>query len=214
MSQPAALLVYHITHVANLPSIVAAQGLCSDAAMITRGGPNAAIGMSSIKKRRLALPVGVHPGLMVGACVPFYFCPRSVMLYLLHRGNHPEVTYRGGQGPIVHLEARLGDVLAWASRTHVRWAFSLANAGAVYTEFRRDVAQLGDINWSAVQNDDWRDSSVKEGKQAEFLVEDFFPLSLVSRIGVHSVGVHHLVQEALATSLHRPRVEVLPAWYY
>ena len=55
-----------------------------------------------------------RPGLNVGDCVPFYFCPRSVMLYLIHRANHPELDYRGGQGPIVHLEADLHEAANWA----------------------------------------------------------------------------------------------------
>ena len=92
--------------------------------------------MSSIKQRRLSLPVKCHPGNCVGDYVPFYFCPRSVMLYLIYRGNHPELTYRGGQGPIIHLEADLSAVVAWANENGRRWAFTLSNAGAVYTQFR------------------------------------------------------------------------------
>jgi len=90
--------IYHITHVDNLPSIIAAGGLFSDALMLAQGGPAAGIGMSKIKTRRLALPVDCHPGDKVGDYVPFYFCPRSIMLFVIHRANHPDLTYRGGQG--------------------------------------------------------------------------------------------------------------------
>lgn len=214
MPPPADPLVYHITHVDNLASIVADRGLWSDAAMVARGGPAATIGMSGIKQRRLGLPEGGHAGLMVGACVPFYLCPRSVMLYVLHRGNHPDATYKGGQAPIVHLEARVADIVAWVNGQGLRWAFSLSNASAAYTQFRTDVGHLNELHWNAIQSNDWRDPDVKEGKQAEFLVERFFPLSLVRRVGVLSMGVRHQVQSALATSAHRPRVDVLPAWYY
>ena len=68
--------------------------------------------MSGIKRRRLEdLEVYCHPGTKVGDYVPFYFCPRSVMLFVIHRANHPELTYREGQGPIVHLEADLPSVI-------------------------------------------------------------------------------------------------------
>jgi hypothetical protein len=80
---PANPKIYHITHVNNLPSIIAAGELISDAAIIQQGGPPAAVGMSKIKQRRLALPVTCHAGDFIGEYVPFYFCPRSVMLYLL-----------------------------------------------------------------------------------------------------------------------------------
>jgi len=43
----------------------------------------------------------------VGDCVPFYFCPRSVMLYLIYQGNHPDLQYHGGQDLVLHLEADL-----------------------------------------------------------------------------------------------------------
>ena len=45
---PASPKIYHITHVNNLPSIIAARELISDAAIIRQGGPPAAIGMSKI----------------------------------------------------------------------------------------------------------------------------------------------------------------------
>lgn len=107
MTAPTNPCVYHITHVSNLAGIMAVGGLVSDAAMVLAGGPIASVGMSNIKQRRLSLPVTCHPGLMVGDCVPFYFCPRSIMLYVIHCANHPDLTYRGGQDPIVHLEVDL-----------------------------------------------------------------------------------------------------------
>jgi hypothetical protein len=80
---PAQPKVYHITHVDNLPGILAEGGLWSDAVMLVRSGPAEGIGMGQIKERRLALPVRCHPGDHVGDYVPFYFCPRSIMLYLV-----------------------------------------------------------------------------------------------------------------------------------
>ncbi len=53
--------------------------------------------MSSIKKRRLKLPLTSHPNLFVGECVPFYFCPRSVMLCMIYRANHTELPYPVGK---------------------------------------------------------------------------------------------------------------------
>ena len=213
-SVPAAPRIYHITHVDNLPRIIKAGGLWSDAEMGSRGGPAATIGMSTIKQRRLTLPVRCHPGDIVGQYVPFYFCPRSVMLYLLHRGNHPEVSYRGGQDPILHLGADLREVVAWAEGQGIRWAFTLSNAGANYTEFRSGLGQLGEVDWDAVANGDFRDSSVKEGKQAEFLMHGFFPWDLVRCIGVSHTAMQTKVMGALATAAHCPAVQVRREWYF
>ncbi len=206
--------IYHITHVANLLSIIQEGGLWSEAKIIERGGPAAPIGMNSIKERRLKLPAKCHPGDCVGDYVPFYFCPRSVMLFVIHCGNHPELAYRAGQEPIVHLEADLRSVVNWAESVGTRWAFSLSNAGAYYTEFRNRWDQLAEIDWVAVDARDFRDPEVKEVKQAEFLLHEFFPWHLVQRIGVISVEVQTRVRRALVGAAHRPAVEVRRDWYY
>lgn len=206
--------IYHITHVDNLVSIIDECGLVSDATMTARGGPVAAIGMSRIKKRRLTLPVRCHEGDHVDDYVPFYFCPRSIMLYVIHCANKPELSYRGGQGPIIHLEADLQEVVAWADTENRRWAFSLSNVGAYYTEFRSELSALDELDWEAIRNNDFRSREVKEAKQAEFLVHPTFPWELVSRIGVRTAGVGEKAAEALQTGQHRPGVEIRPDWYY
>jgi hypothetical protein len=214
MTVPARPQLFHITHVDNLQSIVAAGGLHSDAAMIARNAGVSAIGMSSIKQRRLTLPVRCHPGDSVGECVPFYFCPRSIMLFLIHRANHPDLGYRGGQEPIVHLELDLHAVVTWADANQRRWSFTFSNAGAAYAEFRSRLHQLGDLNWTAIRATDFTSPAVKEGKQAEFLVQEFVPWELVVRIGVQSSEIAGRVAAAISAAQHQPRVEVLPGWYY
>jgi len=136
------------------------------------------------------------------------------MLYLLHRGNHVELDYHGGQTPIVHLEASLVEVVAWANGAGRRWAFSLGNASANYAQFRTHLSFLDELNWSAIRAHDWRHPAVKEAKQAEFLLEGCFPFALVRRIGVYSTPIQEAVTQALTGGPHRPHVERLPAWYY
>jgi hypothetical protein len=139
------------------------------------------------------------------------------MLYLIYRRNE-ELTYKGGQEPIIHLEADLHATIAWAEQNNLRWAFTLSNAGAYYFEDRADMAQLGDINWAAVQARQWSGNgisrSVKEGKQAEFLIERSFPWQLVERTAVHSQAIVPLVAQALHGAAHRPTIEIKREWYY
>lgn len=213
MTVPAQPKIYHIAHVDRLPSIVADQCLWCDREVVRRAPSGTTIGMNSIKQRRLNdLRLTSHPDLFVGDCVPFYFCPRSVMLYLIYQGNHPELSYRGGQGPIVHFEADLHAVVAWADAQARRWAFTLSNAGARYFEDRSDLGRLAEIDWNAVRATDWR--QCKDGKQAEFLLELSFPWHLVERIGVQSRTTYAAAVNALPAHGHRPPVEVRPEWYY
>jgi len=212
MAVPAQPKIFHICHVDRLASIVAAGGLLSDAAVVQAAVPGTVIGMNHIKQRRLQeLRLNSHPGLYVGQCVPFYFCPRSVMLFLIHRQN-ADLAYMGGQGPIIHLEADLHATVTWANAQPRRWAFTLSNAGSRYFEDRSDLTRLGDVDWDAVAARNW--SACREAKQAEFLLEHSFPWHLVERIGVLSQSIATQVAQTLPVGGHRPPVQVLPAWYY
>jgi len=153
-------------------------------------------------------------GVELSQYVPFFFCPRSIMLFVIHCANHPDLTFREGQGPIVHLEADLYAVIEWASASGVRWAFSLSNAGARYTTFRCRVDELDQLDWQAIAARDFRSAEVKEGKQAEFLLHGGFPWKLIGRIGVRSAGVQAEVAAALREAADRPVVEIRPDWYY
>lgn len=219
MTVPTHPKIYHIVHVDRLSSIIADDYLWCDAEILRRVPPGTTIGMNGIKKRRLTeLTLTSYPDLHVGDCVPFYFCPRSIMLYLLYQANHPELAYHGGQRLIVHMEADLRDSVAWAKTANRRWAFTLSNAGANYFEDRCDLRQLDEINWDAVQANQWSGNgiapSIKEGKQAEFLIEYSFPWHLIERIGVHSTEIYKQVANVLPRRGHRPQVEIKPDWYY
>jgi hypothetical protein len=136
------------------------------------------------------------------------------MLFLLHRGNHVDLSYTGGQRPIVHLEADMRKVVAWADRNGKRWAFSHGNAGARYTEFSKELARLDLLNWDAIAATIFRDPIVKEHKQAEFLVEESFPWDLVDRVGVIDGQMAAQVTALLGNAAHRLQVAAVPAWYY
>ncbi len=204
--------IYHIVHVDRLGSIIADGYLSSDVEMAKRDVEGTTIGMSSIKQRRRDLKLHSHNSLSVGDCVPFYFCPRSVMLYVIYKANHKELSYRDGQGPIVHLEADFRATVAWAEQQGKRWAFTLSNAGANYVEDRCDLEKLDEIDWHAVRAKNWK--GCKERKQAEFLVEGSFPWTLVERIGVCSEKERQEVTKAMRLCAHKPRAEVKKGWYY
>lgn len=219
MPVPPSPKIYHIIHVDRLASVLADDCLYSDAVMVNRQGTGTVIGMSGIKARRLnELTLSSHPGLHVGECVPFYFCPRSVMLYLIWRGNDPDLNYRVGEGPIIHLEADLEAAVNWAVQARRRWAFTLSNAGSRYFEDRASVEDLDQINWNAVAATKWSGqgipSSMKDGKQAEFMVEYHMPWRLIERIGVKSRDIAQRVSALAAGNPHRPAVEIRPDWYY
>lgn len=208
--------IYHILHVDRLHSVVAEGCLLSDAEISKRQNTGTSIGMKEIKQRRLnELKLNCYPDVYVGQCVPFYFCPRSIMLYMIYKGNHSELGYREGQKQIIHLEADLHEVVKWAEVNEKRWAFTLSNAGARYVEYRNSLNQLQEIDWFAVDSRDWGNSQkAKQAKQAEFLLEENFPWQLIRQIGVHSLEVEKEVNKILLQQEYKPLVTVKSDWYY
>lgn len=212
---PAQPKIFHITHIDNLASIVAAGCIESDGRRFRQGQNHAIIGMTAIKQRRMfELDVFCHPGTKVGDYVPFYFCPRSIMLFIIHKDNHPDMTYHGGQRPILHLQADMEAVMNWADGENIRWAFSDRNAGTRFTDFYKNRVELDKIDWNAVQATDFRNMLVQEGKQAEFLVHDIFPWHLVEKIGVIDATVQNQVTTIVQHANHKPVVNVERSWYY
>lgn len=212
---PAQPKIYHITHVDNLTSIVADGCIEANDRRVGQGGSQISIGMTEIKRRRLyELEVSCYPGTMVGEYVPFYFCPRSIMLYILYMGNHPDLTYRGGQTPVLHLQVNMQTAINWADKHGVRWAFSDRNAGTRYVDFHSSSNELDMIDWDAVNKTDFRDPLVKEGKQAEFLIHDNCPWHMVEKIGVLNEKIRNQVNGILRNVQHKPVATIERTWYY
>ena len=209
---PAQPKIYHILHVDRLLSVIREEFLWCDAEVIQLGLSGTAIGMSSIKQRRLTSLLDSHSNLHVGGCVPFYFCPRSVMLYVICQADNIELGYHGGQNSIVHLQADLHKTIEWANEHNLRWAFTTSNAGSCYFQDYCDLSQLGEINWAAVDARQWR--TCKEEKQAEFLVEQRFSWHLIESIGVYNDSVYNQVANMLTETNHKPSVALQPQWYY
>ena len=202
---PKQVLIYHITHIDNLPSILKDGGLHSDAVMAARDPK--LIGYTEIKKRRLNeihVPCcGYH---YVGDFVPFYFCPRSPMLFTINKGNtgHPP----GCQRSILHLVSTMDDGLTIGKA----WAISSGNAGAYHTTFEAKIEALDALDWEAIRATQWQGK--QHQKMAEFLVRDFFPWTSIKQVGCFNSAVATKVAELLNQQKHRPPVEVKSSWYY
>lgn len=206
--------IYHIVHIDRLKSIAIDECcLWSDATVQRTQLPGTTIGMDTIKARRLKNTLNSYPNLHVGDCVPFYFCPCSVMLYLFYMNNHSKIAYRGGQRPIIHLQADLYQTVKWADQNKKRWIFTNSNAGSSYFEDFNDLSQLDKVNWKAVNAKTWNDC--REEKQAEFLLEEQFSWALVEAIGVYSKAQVDQVSCILNNvTTHCPTVSVQSDWYY
>jgi hypothetical protein len=210
--QPANPKIYHIVHFDKLSSIINDGYLLNDATISTKAPIGTTVGMNHIKQRRLTeLTFSTHPNLYVGQCVPFYFCPRSVMLYMMSVKN-AELTYQDGQDNIVHLEIDFDKTIDWANANNKKWAFTNSNAGSYYFKDYNDITKLNNLDWDAINSNYW--SGNQDAKQAEFLCEYSFPWELIERIGVNTTATYQQVQNILNNSNHKPKLEIINSWYY
>jgi hypothetical protein len=200
--------IYHITHVNNLQGIIAEGGLHCDRAAQDLKSVN--IGHQHIKQRRLNRPVPLPPGGTVGEYVPFYFAPRSPMLYVINRGGVEG--YAEGQRPVIYLRSTVEAV----EEAGLCWVFTEGHADMDFTDFFNDLKDLDKVDWPLMQSRYWHDTNDgpdrKRRRQAEFLVHNFFPWELVSYIGVYDRSIAETVGEIIKGG--SPAVGIQRGWYY
>lgn len=137
---PDPVLLYHITHLDNLPGILRAGCLHCNRQMSDGGLHPVNIAYPGIQDRRATTSVPIGPGGVLHDYVPFYFAPRSPMLYALHKDQVEG--YSGGQVPIVHLVTSV----ARLTETGHQFVYTDGHATMVFSRFFADVADLDQID--------------------------------------------------------------------
>lgn len=213
-------LIYHITHMSNLQSIINAGGLHCHAIMCEGRVNHTNIGHQNIKEKRSYRPVRKldPPFRVVGAggtladYVPLYFAPRSPMLYSIN-GGYVE-GYSNGQRDVLHLVCSVEDIV----NQGLPFAFTDGHGIMELTDFYDDIEDLCHIDWNVMASRMWCDTDEnpdrKRRRQAEFLVHHFLPWHFINEIGVIDRSVQEEVQNVLAVVEHQPAVAVHREWYY
>jgi hypothetical protein len=202
--------IYHITHLDNLAAILHTGALLSDTLRAQNGLAPRSIAHAHIKDRRATTPIPIAPGGRVADYVPFYFCPRSPMLYANFKG----MAGTDGQQRILHLVTTAEAV----ERSGLRFCFADAHAVTQPTRFYDNLQHLGQLPWDCIRARLWNDTpdrpDRKRRKQAEFLVHERLPWGLIERIGVCDAVVQGVVQARIAGAARVPPVQVHGDWYY
>jgi hypothetical protein len=204
--------IYHITHIRNLSNILRDGGLWCDRVVMQRNLAHVGIAHQHIKDRRAQKTVPCAPGGVVADYVPFYFAPRSPMLYVISRGGVEN--YSEGQRPILHLVSSAEAVLA----VNLPFTFTDGHADMDISRYFTSLKDLDQIDWNIMASRYWHDTDQygdrKRRRQAEFLVHQFFSFALIESIGVINLTMAHQVTGLLQPLVKKPDVKVMPAWYY
>ena len=209
---PQPTYIYHITHVDNLSSIIAADGLRTCRDLRNDDVDYVDIAHETLQDWRSTKRVLCGPGGVIHDYVPFYFAPRSPMLCAIHNGKVPN--YQGGQGQVLHLVSSVQVV----EKSALSFVFTDGHSRIDFTEFYDDLSDLDELDWQIMKEKYWSDTNAdndrKRRRQAEFLVHEFFPWGLIDSIGVPGPRMKDRVESILADSNHKPLVRICRDWYY
>jgi hypothetical protein len=204
--------IYHITHLRNLPSILESGCLWCDKERFLRKLNTTGIAHEHIKQRRARRRVPTAARGTLDNYVPFYFAPRSPMLYTIHKGN--VVNYNDGQSPVLHLVSSVERVV----ESELPFTFTDGHAEMATCTFFERIEDLNNVDWQIMQsrlwNDTPQDGNRKWRRQAEFLVHNHFPLNLISEIGVISPEFAEETARLADASGYKIEVNVRKNWYY
>lgn len=206
---PQPTYIYHITHIDNLPLIMSDGYLYSDNQLSTMAKPYLRIGHTHLKLRRQG---SVHSTILVGDYVPFYYAPRSPMLYAIAHGGVEG--YAGDQSSIVYLISTVQQAVT----ASLPFVISDGNATSILTSFYNTIDGLNRIDWNLMKQEFWNNTAQspdrKRCRQAEFLVKDTFPTDLILGVAAQNQDMADRVQLCIARQIQNMKLLVKPAWYY
>lgn len=205
-------LIYHITHVDNLSSILAEGGLWCKTQQIQRNIPYLNIAHTHIQDRRATTRVPCGSKGILHDYVPFYFAPRSPMLGAVHMDH---VTgYEGGQEDVIYLVSA-AEVI---HQNNLPFVFTDGHATVKFSIYYTALDDLRHIDWAIMRDKYWRDTEEdqdrKRRRQAEFLIHSFVPLGSLLGLATHNQAVNEKVQGLLDTYAPGLKSGVRRHWYY
>jgi hypothetical protein len=201
--------IYHFTDVDNLEGILAARSVRPH-----RAAPCVVdIADEAIKNGRTRVDVPCGPGGKVCDYVPFYFAPRSPMLFRIKCGGVEGVS--SDQRRIVYLVSSTEAVLDPGHRC----VFTDGNAAAAFTAFHEDPELLSEVvDWPLMRAHYWantpEDSDRRRRRCAEFLVHEALPLEFITEIGVYDDDVRLRLARLTREAGLSIAVRVRSDWYF
>ncbi len=204
--------LYHFTRVEHLASMVQ-RGVRCDRLAHEENLLAIEIGDPEIKQRRQNKQVPVEPHGVLADYVPFYFAPRSPMMYRLHR--HGVDSYHGGCERLVYLVTvveqlqRDGHQLVFTDRK------AAANIATFFTSFDQlqhliDWPLMSEIQWANTESDPDR----VQRRQAECLSFRHVQWRSILWIACRDPKVAEEVHEVLNSHDQDITVLVRPGWYF
>ncbi len=167
------------------------------------------IGNPDLIERRVGREVPIPPYGTLSDYVPFYFTPFSPMLYNIKTGYGVE-------------RKRNKDIVIFVSSLHklidgnIKFVFTDRHAYIAYAEFSSDISKLDSIDWTALQNRNFRKSDPVrfERYQAEALVYKEMPIKALLGVATFDEEGKSIVKNHTLQYDVELRVVPTPQWYF
>lgn len=214
VSRPRWTRLYHFTHIDHLDSVVR-DGLVSDSQAQRSALIQHEAGDHAIKERRRRAQVPVGAGGTVCDYVPFYFAPKSPMLFRISKGGVS--TFGKDQSELIYLAStveRLNDL-------GLPIVVTDRNAATRVAAFSDDVATWradGFVDWDLMDSVWWNDTADypdrMERRMAECLVHDRVPWEAILAVGTIDEQKAAIVNQRLDNVIDPPKILVKRDWYF
>lgn len=199
--------LYRMTHIANIPHIVA-HGITHVQS------PNAnpdfmPIGDSSLIQSRNSYVL--ENGRLLGEYIPFYFAVRTPMLYVVQKGYNMVVPTPAQN--IVYCVTSVQKIID----TALDFVFTDGHAVDRFTTQygMQDIAHVDNlIDWKAVKATYWKnenDLDVKRRKEAEFLVLGDIPFASILGFVVNNQAACNQLRES---GIAEEKIKIKPDFYF
>jgi hypothetical protein len=203
-------LIFRITHIRNVEWILSNGLHCRNS---DRVDPNyVEIGNPELIGKRHHKIISIAPGGTLSDYIPFYFTPYSPMLLNIKTGWGG--IQKRSNDEIVILVSSLRKLKA----DGVRFIFSDRHAYLEAAEFFGDLGDLHRIDWSLLQQRDFKRDVNDPGKveryQAEALIYGQMPLSGLTGIVCYDATSESRLRQLVSQRIPELRIVVRPKWYF
>lgn len=206
--------ILRFTHVDNLDTIIRRGGLHAPNHMPDDGLTYRFCHSAEVQSARADVPIHLGPGGTIHDYVPFYFGYLSPMMLNLKTGRVEG--YIEGQEPLIYLVSSAQAI----EEAGIKFVYSDGHGLATFTDWFDDLDKLDAVDWTVVNLRYWTDNindmDRQRKKQAEFLIHQYCPWSLIQEIVVIDSPMQQRVESILAAfpTEQRRVVRIDRDWYY
>lgn len=209
MTTPENIWLYRITHRDNLAHVLQ-YGICQKND-INANPDYKAIGHKDIIGKRTDHPVKIDGYGNIGDYIPFYFTPKSMMLYNILTGyGVPKVP----PNEIIFVATTVSKLISCESD----YFFTDGQANTRISRHLHQIQDLNKIDWEVIKSGDFRksinDIDRPRRYQAEFLVKRHVPVNCIEAIVAYNeTGATFVKKELARTDLLIP-VYIKKSFYF